>query len=529
MEETAEKLMQIFSGLERAHGIYEITGKQKNTEKGIKKEGRGRTLHEPLTIELWKKHLAGNLSLGVVPLTDNETCSWGCIDVDEYPINTKEILKTIRDMKLPLVPCMTKSGGVHLFLFTKKPIAAFKLQNKLEEIAASMGRTGDEIFPKQYEWSKQLPQEQQTGNWLTLPYFAGEDTTRYALNAKGNAAGPEEFIRIVKRRAVSEEELDAFVPVRKGRKKQLNGNGLWDEAPPCLVHMKLNGVPEGTRNNALLNYGVFLRKAFPEGEEWKDKLQDVNKTACSRPLSHSELNTIIQSLEKTEYRYQCRKAPLVNFCQSGICITKRHGIDASQREPVYGGLRKYMTDPPLWHLDVDGKTIVLETRQLHNFSLYQQKCMEVLNTCPPDKKKSDWVAQLNKWLQEVQVVDVPSDMTKKGVLNEAILEFCRISESASRLAVVSAGVYRHEEEGTKEWWFTGRDLVVFIQEFKKMRNIKEAEVFTRLKEVGAINSSKWIDKSVGNKKVWVMDVKEIDEDSVSPEEFRIPIEEKPWE
>ena len=188
-----------------------------------------------------------------------------------------------------------------------------------------------------------------------------------------------------------------------------------------------------------------------------------------------------------------------------------------------------MTDPPLWHLDVDGKTIVLETRQLHNFSLYQQKCMEVLNTCPPDKKKSDWVAQLNKWLQEVQVVDVPSDMTKKGVLNEAILEFCRISESASRLAVVSAGVYRHEEEGTKEWWFTGRDLVVFIQEFKKMRNIKEAEVFTRLKEVGAVNSSKWIDKSVGNKKVWVMDVKEIDEDSVSPEEFRIPIEEKPWE
>ena len=429
---------------------------------------------------------------------------------------------------MPLVPCMTKSGGVHLFLFTKEPIPAFKLQNKLEEIAASMGRTGDEIFPKQYEWSKQLPQEKQTGNWLNMPYFSGDDTTRYAINAKGDAAGPEEFIRIVKRRAVSEEELDTFVAVRKGRKKQLNGDGLWDEAPPCLVHMKLNGVPEGTRNNAMLNYGVFLRKAFPEGEEWKDKLQDVNKTACTKALSHSELNTIIQSLEKNEYRYQCSKDPLKGFCQSGICITRRYGIDASQREPVYGGLRKYMTDPPLWHLDIDGQTIVLETKQLHNFSLYQQKCMEVLNTCPPDKKKSDWVAQLNKWLQDVQVVDVPSDMTKKGVLNEVILEFCRLSESTSKLAVVSAGVYRHEEDDIKEWWFTGRDLVVFIQEFKKMRNIKEAEVFTRLKEIGAINSSKWIDKSVGNKKVWVMDVKEID-DAVSPEEFRVPVEEKEWE
>ena len=101
--------------------------------------------------------------------------------------------------------------------------------------------------------------------------------------------------------------------------------------------------------------------------------------------------------------------------------------------------------------------------------------------------------------------------------------------SSSRLALVSGGVYRHEEENIKEWWFTGRDLVVFIQEFKKMRTIKEAEVFTRLKEIGASNSSKWIDKAVGNKKVWVMDVREIEEDSISPEEFKIPVEDKAWE
>ena len=130
---------------------------------------------------------------------------------------------------------------------------------------------------------------------------------------------------------------------------------------------------------------------FREGEEWKDKLQDINKTVCTKPLSHSELNQIIQSLEKTEYRYQCSKEPLVSFCQSGICITRRYGIDASEREPNFGGLRKYLTDPPLWHLDMDGRTIVLDTKQLHNFSMFQQRCMEVLNQCPPDIKKSDWV------------------------------------------------------------------------------------------------------------------------------------------
>ena len=78
---TEEKFMQIFSGLDRAYGVYEITG-QKNTAKGIKKDGRGKTLQEPLTLDLWKQHIAGKVSIGVIPLKDDETCKWGCIDID---------------------------------------------------------------------------------------------------------------------------------------------------------------------------------------------------------------------------------------------------------------------------------------------------------------------------------------------------------------------------------------------------------------------------------------------------------------
>tara|TARA_R100000655_G_scaffold73_7_gene370 strand:- start:587 stop:2179 length:1593 start_codon:yes stop_codon:yes gene_type:complete len=529
MEEIAKKFKEVFSGLDRAHGIYEITG-QKNTAKGVKKDGRGRTLQEPLTLDLWESHLKGNTSIGVIPLTDDETCKWGCIDVDEYPIDTKGLIQKIEEMQLPLLPCMTKSGGVHLFLFTKQPIPAFKFQSKLEEIAAAMGRTGDEIFPKQYEWSKQLPKERQTGNWLNMPYFAGEDTTRYALKSDGEAADIDEFFELVENISITEAQLDKFIPVKKSRKKQVTKEGtMWDEAPPCLVHMKLNGIPEGMRNNALLNYGVFLRKVYPEGEEWKDQLQEINKTVCSKPLSHSELNTIIQSLEKSEYRYQCSKQPLVDFCQSGICVTRRHGIDASERDPNFGGLRKYLTDPPLWHLDVDGRTIVLDTKQLHNFSMYQQRCMEVLNICPPDVKKSDWVAKLNNLLQDVQEVEVPADMTKQGLLQAAIYEFCRLSESSSRLSIASNGVFRFEEEGEKQWWFTGRDVVIFIQEFKKMRHIKEAEVFTELKQMGATNIAKYIDRTVGNKKIWILDIYEVDESSIDATDFKAVKDALPWE
>jgi len=114
MEEIAKKFKEVFSGLDRANGIYEKTGK-KNTAKGVKKDGRGRTLQEPLTLDLWESHLKGDTSIGVIPLTDDETCKWGCIDVDEYPIDTKGLIQKIEEMQLPVLPCMTKSGGVHLF------------------------------------------------------------------------------------------------------------------------------------------------------------------------------------------------------------------------------------------------------------------------------------------------------------------------------------------------------------------------------------------------------------------------------
>ena len=530
MEKTALDFMEIFAGLDRAYGVYEIQG-TKQTAKGTKKQGKGRTLQEPLSLVHWQQHLEGTTSIGVIPITDDETCQWGCIDVDEYPVDIDHLQKLIKDMQLPLVPCMTKSGGVHLFLFTKKQVPALKVKSKLEDLAAAMGRTGDEIFPKQYQWAKQLPKEKQTGNWLNMPYFGGTDTTRYAINRKGDALSPDEFIKAVKRTSVTEEQLDNLKPIKKSRKA--NGEGLkesfWEQAPPCLVHMKLNGIPEGTRNDALFSYGVLFKKLHPESDEWRDKLQEVNKTACHKPLSHTELNALMNSLDKSDYRYKCTTPPLVNHCQAGVCVTRRYGIDASEKEVKLTGLRKYLTDPPLWHLDIEGQTLVLETRQLHNFSLYQQRCMEVLNVCPPDIKKKDWVLRLNALLQEVQEIEVPPDMTKAGLLQDAVLEFCKNTESTARVAIVAGAVYRNEETKPHEWWFRGRDLVKYIKDFKNMKTIRDAEIFNELKELGAHTATKYIDKGAGATSIWILETPEQSALNVSAKDFKLNRPKKDWE
>ena len=219
----------------------------------------------------------------------------------------------------------------------------------------------------------------------------------------------------------------------------------------------------------------------------------------------------------------------MNHCQSRICVTRRYGIDPSEIEVEISGLRKYLTDPPLWHLNIEGKTLILETRELHSFNLYQQRCMDVLNQCPPDIKKRDWVAKLNKLLQNVQEIEVPPDMTKSGLLQDAIAEFCKNTESSARVAILAGAVYRSEEEAAHEWWFRGRDLVKYVRDFKGMKGIKEAEIYTELKTLGATTAVKYIDKGTGNTSVWVLKTEDNTALSVSADDFKLNKPKKDWE
>ena len=115
------------------------------------------------------KHLKGEgPALGIIPITENNDCRWGCIDIDEYNFDHTSLIKSIRNNKLPLIVCRSKSGGAHVFLFTKENIPASLMQSKLKQMAIILGYEGSEIFPKQTEI---LVDRGDTGNFLNLPYY----------------------------------------------------------------------------------------------------------------------------------------------------------------------------------------------------------------------------------------------------------------------------------------------------------------------------------------------------------------------
>ena len=135
----------------------------------------------------------GSQSLGIIPINDDNQCVWGCVDIDSYAgFDHKKLIDKIKQFKLPLLVCRSKSGGAHVFLFTADPVSAERMRDKLTEIKTLLGYGGSEVFPKQIE----LKSADDTGNFLNLPYFNGDQSTRYAFTGDGDAATLEEFYEL---------------------------------------------------------------------------------------------------------------------------------------------------------------------------------------------------------------------------------------------------------------------------------------------------------------------------------------------
>ena len=78
MEDKVKKFKSIFYGLDRAYGQYKSDGQSVNGKAG----GQAYILKKPVTDQLWIDHIEGkDPSLGIIPIRDDSTCIWGCIDL----------------------------------------------------------------------------------------------------------------------------------------------------------------------------------------------------------------------------------------------------------------------------------------------------------------------------------------------------------------------------------------------------------------------------------------------------------------
>ena len=388
------KFKSIFEGLKIAYGQYQ---KGERGENG-KQKGKAFIVRKQITDDLWKNHIEGKgPALGIIPITESNTCKWGCIDIDEYNLSHSDLISRIRDFGFPLIVCRSKSGGAHVFLFTREFISAALMQQTLKRIAKVLGYEGCEIFPKQTEI---LVERGDTGNFLNLPYYNGTKGLRYAINDSGSSCTLEEFYELYDVCACTRQEVEKI----KVEEKKIEE--AFPAGPPCLNKLASVGFGEGSRNNALFNIAVYYKQSHPDS--WEDKIVEANLKYMEPKLSNGEVQQLIKSVNRKGYdKYRCKDAPINAVCQSGLCRTKRFGVGYGEEEmPVLGNLTKYKSNPPQWFLDVSGTRIELTSEQLYSPPLFALACLDQANLVVPVPKSRDWKQYfLKPMMQNLQEVE----------------------------------------------------------------------------------------------------------------------------
>ena len=391
-----EKFKKIFEGLKIAYGQYQKGDRDENG----KQKGKAFIVRGNVTDDLWEKHLNGEgPALGIIPITENNTCRWGCIDIDEYNFDHRSLIHNIRSLNLPLIVCRSKSGGAQVFLFTKDFIPASQMQGALKKMAVTLGYEGSEIFPKQVEI---LVERGDTGNFLNLPYHNQMKGLRYAIKDNGEAATMEEFFELYDKYA--QEKVENVV-IQKPKIIE-----AFEDGPPCLNKLAKDGFGEGARNNALFNIAVYYKQAKPDS--WEDELVKANMEYMKPPLGNTEVQMLIKSVNRKGYdKYRCKDAPINSVCNSALCRMKKFGVGFGEEEmPILGNLTKYASKPPQWFLDVGESRIELKTEQLYNAGLFAVACLDQANLIVPVPKPKDWKnhylkSLIDNGLQEIEPLE----------------------------------------------------------------------------------------------------------------------------
>jgi hypothetical protein len=399
--------------------------------------------------EDWIDHLAGVKALGLGPNLDNGTCFWGSIDVDKvgsdkYTFNVNEIVKLSAQLRLPLVPDFSKSGGLHLKVFFSEPVESILVVRYLKLCASRLGCSGNEIFPKQ---TGELAGADDFPSWMFMPYGPqyANFVEQCGINPNGGLMEIEEYLDVCEKNRLSrvkfvkivEEMEDASVGHTQDRASNRNkGSGLWAEGtsmldtvketfksgPPCLHSIAMIGCSVN-RNIFLFNVCIFLRKKYPDN--WKEVLQWVNLHINRPPLAMEEIEGIIKSQWK-DYNYQCGTSPLCDFCYSSACRQVAFGVGSGGKDESWTewGMSIILSDPRVFIVNMTNKRVSVKADDLMNQRLYRKRWVEATGTMPPDKMKgADWEMLVKKNFDLSVEVEPPSFLTPEAYDIEILTQY----------------------------------------------------------------------------------------------------------
>jgi hypothetical protein len=459
-DDVAGRIMELFAGYSRASGTHGMP-EQDGPKWSIK--ATAQTIAEGPTKAMWEKHLAGKRPLGVVPILDDSSCVWGSIDIDKYDMDLLEVVARVETLKLPLVPCVSKSGGLHLFLFCDSPVSASLMQLTLKSLAATVGYADSEIFPKQTSI-----RSGDSGNWMVMPYygdtFGGKLKLQHGLKKTGARQTLSEFVTFAENRRITPEQLAECavspetgdsVTSKKGKRSTaaalppvLNDVSVpFGDGPPCLEKLAPQGISD-RRNITLFNMAIYCKRAYPD--DWKQRLGTFNALHIRLPLPSEEVTAIVRQLEKKEYFYQCGEEPLRGSCNSRLCKARRYGVGNGSLYPRILSVRKKMMEKPIYYvrLEGDNRELELDSKQYYYYDYFVQACIDQLNMDFRPLDRNVWSAIRGEATAHISTETPGEDETEFGQRKELMRTFLKNRRKGQRREDILRGApFLDEDDG----------------------------------------------------------------------------------
>lgn len=480
-ESLASRFMGLFRGAERSHGTYAEEDEEAGGKRTIKRTAR--TLREPVTEELWALHLAGERPLGIVPICEDDTCTWGAVDIDVYTLDIPDLVKMLAEASVPAIVCRTKSGGAHVYLFFSEPIPAEAVVPKLRELAAFVGHGGSEIFPKQ---TTVLVKRGDLGSWLNMPYFGGDRSERYAVTPMGTGLSMERFLATAQASSLSRRGLADL-------RLQRTVEGF-EAGPPCLESLTATGFPPHTRNNGMLAMGILAKKMHPDN--WKQVLEKWSREyGGDPPFPNEELNSIIRSLSRKEYNYRCNDAPLNMRCNVGVCRSRPHGVGNGAGATVLEKIHVLKTEPPIFFVTLKTPAVSVEMNgaDILNPKMFQDAVINQHREVIPEYKKQDWQNWVRVAMADSIEIEAPPDASVKGKFAEILEQFVTGRHRADSLEDLLSGKPWHDEEnGTVHFRLTDVEEALHRAKFSAdgRNGFTRSWITVRLKNLGGTSGQK---------------------------------------
>jgi hypothetical protein len=291
-------------------------------------KGKIFAVRRSLSLSHYRLHLEGKHRLGVYPLLPDGTTRFLAFDFDgpDAVQTARRVYAWAKPYGLPLAWEISKSRGIHLWLFFSEPVSAKDVRH-VARIILDKAHARAEIFPKQ----DALP-EKGLGNFIWLP-LSGESQKQgrtLFVDPDSLKAYPDQGEYLAEIPRLSGRGLAEIARVKDfhlNRKIQRKGASeslktYQGDLLPCARRM-LEGVNEGCRDVAAFRLAIHFKSRGDSMEEAERRLQEWNRTGNRPPLPPEVISLKVRSAYHRGYSgYGCEDPLIIPFCEE-TCPVKQ--------------------------------------------------------------------------------------------------------------------------------------------------------------------------------------------------------------